>query len=93
MTEMVERVAKALGKNDRNRDIGGMLTQERWDRYIEDGGWKIYEAEARAAIEAMREPTEAMKFAPPDVDFGLEDAAFAWKCMIDAALAEAKKER
>ena len=48
---------------------------------------------ARAAIEAMREPTEAMTLAPyGDHDLGgyddMIEAADNWRAMIDAALEE-----
>ena len=48
---------------------------------------------ARAAIEAMREPTEVMVSAAEDHDFpdhlgGKADPATHWRSMIDAALNE-----
>ncbi len=48
---MVERVARAIAKLRDYRE------------YDEVGGhpaWRVFEADARAAIEAMMEPTEAM---------------------------------
>jgi hypothetical protein len=80
MTEMVERVALALGK-----------------RGIQDGGparavvdWTPY---ARAALAAMREPTQRMKSAAVidadnHWDFGAHEARACWQAMIDAALTE-----
>lgn len=47
-SEMVERVARAI--------CGG-------DRYDEDASWEVYVVHARAAIEAMMTPTEAMYLA------------------------------
>lgn len=47
------------------------------------GGSGDYEGTARAAIAAMREPTEAML----DADGGV-DAIDCWHAMVDAALAE-----
>lgn len=83
MSEMVERVAKAIcWKNGMNPDLtlGG------------DGVnflWHEYEGQARAAIEAMREPTSWML--NEAVEIGLEQkgnvAGFEyWQRMIDAAL-------
>jgi len=50
-----------------------------------------YEAMARAAISAMREPTEAMVYASPEEGTGWNEAARGyaatyWSAMIDAAL-------
>lgn len=73
MTEMIERVAKAiqsaLSEGTPGRD------PDRMERI------------ARAAIEAMRDPTEAMIDKGYDhVDYGGTDIEAAWKDMIDAAL-------
>lgn len=66
MSEMVDRVARAISKCVSDSD-----------RY-----WPSYVLAARAAIEAMREPTEAMKEAG-----GFEVGAWvAWTPMIDEAL-------
>lgn len=77
MNEMIDRVARALCEAEGDRD-------ELWDAYLEP---------ARAAIEAMREPTKEMLFA------GDLHCTYGCKCwsgdiypaMIDAAL-EDKKE-
>jgi hypothetical protein len=71
MSEMVERVAKAMA--------------------LADGGnayWKPYMREARAAIEAMREPTDNMKFVASNTSLGFSpgDVADGWRLMIDEAL-------
>jgi hypothetical protein len=57
--------------------------------------WTGYEAEARAAIAAMREPAEGMIKAGwmphPQPEFRCDiprEPADAWRAMIDAALAE-----
>jgi len=74
---MVEKVARVLcWKNGMNPDLtlGG------------DGEnflWHEYEDAARAAIEAMREPTEMMENAG---DPFTRDTQGAWQAMIDAAL-------
>lgn len=70
MNEMIERVAKAIGKTVYETDRGGLT------------GWDA-NAVARAAIEAMREPTEAMLEAASG-----SIARWAWPAMIDAALVE-----
>lgn len=100
MTTMIERVARALcvaaGHDpDRTHDI-----------YVEgdpDAGvaWAGYRREARAAIEAMREPTEAMVDAACDVVVGFSgeyddynvylgshEFNGVWTAAIDAALKE-----
>lgn len=46
--------------------------------------WRIYRPEARRAIEAMREPTEAMYA----VNYDNGEGALIWRTMIDAALTE-----
>ncbi len=68
---MIERMAKALY----------VKAQERGSKR----GEQFFEDDARAAIEAMREPTEAMLAAihPGDVH-----SAQCYRDMIDAALAE-----
>ena len=70
MSEMVERVAKALAREydrDPETDNVGLGTQ-------------LSTAMARAAIAAMREPTEAMLYA------GWQEDSSIWRAMIDAAL-------
>lgn len=68
---MVERVAKAIALANRAPD---------------SDDWPVYVADARAAIEAMREPTDAM------VDAGegtmCPHAGCIFSDMIDAALNE-----
>jgi hypothetical protein len=67
VSEMIERVAKAMAKAD-----------------ADNAFWKMYVREARAAIEAMRDPTDGMKklMAASDVNW-LPDF---WESMIDEAL-------
>lgn len=67
MSEMVDRVAKAL------------------EARLKGNEFLSYEDAARAAIEAMREPTKRMAMA----GYGANDmkpAKAAWTAMIDAAL-------
>lgn len=113
MNEIIERVAKAL-ENTRHLAIGASLTNKNhmavWDTQasecVADGfaddkaaadGIRTYRA--RAVIEAMREPTEAMQRAgflanvwtnTAKIDVGrvTMPADEAWQAMIDAALAE-----
>lgn len=68
-TEMIERIAKAIIKE------GGFLENRETMGFAQ--------RYARAAIEAMREPTEAMLQANGD-DWHEGDAS--WRRMIDAAL-------
>lgn len=71
MAGMVERVARAIANSD------GMHPE----------AWRPFEVNARAAIEAMREPTEGM------IDAGFGYTGYpeeAYKEMIDAALKEAE---
>lgn len=86
-SEMVERVARRLCK-----DCG--VDPERVDGGSWDGGalpmgipaWECWEGEARAAIEAMREPTQEMHEAAADFHrFRLSTPA-EYRHMIDAAL-------
>jgi hypothetical protein len=78
-TEAVERVARALWDA-----AGDLRDPERWDetseRFRDD-----YRRRARAAIAALREPTEAMILAGVHHD-NMGDMAGRWRAMIDAAL-------
>ena len=69
MSEMIERVAKAIEDADAN----GFSKLPYW-------------ACARAAIEAMREPTEAMADAGTTETNSEEDAIECWNAMIAEAL-------
>ena len=69
MTNMIERVARAIAKSQGSNP--------RWNRE----GWL---KDARAAIEAMREPTEEMSHAGWRTDSGI--STVVWQAMIDAAL-------
>lgn len=73
MTEMIERVAKAI--------------EDTYDMYADPTPAQ----RARAAIEAMREPTTEMIAAGSNFAWfegrtnDLDDAATTWRAMIDAA--------
>ena len=75
MSEMVERVARAIATaRGYGLDANGEDT----------GDWQMFVDHARAAIEAMREPTEAMwREASFENGYVTEGA---WQAMIDAAL-------
>lgn len=87
MNEMIERVAKAMF---RALDADPRFI-ERADLTPGHPAWKQYCCQARAAITAMREPTEAMIDAwvslyntnPMHVDVMPGDY---WRAMIDTAL-------
>ena len=97
MTEMVERVARVLLDADGISFPSGRKRE--WNE-IPDGQRAAYSAIARAAIAAMREPTEGMKFAgrtekpflAPQENWtpGQIVADAVYRAMIDAALAEGK---
>jgi hypothetical protein len=78
MTDLVKRVARAIAK---------AANPMPWDMLDEDAV-RSYHLQARAAIAAMREPTEAMIEAVPDV----MTASEAWQAMIDAALSPGERE-
>lgn len=99
MTDMIERVARAIGDAIETAGQPGHLRTQRPDR-------DVLLTVARAAIAAMREPTKEMllnaEFADMQggnyaynsdgTDF-LEyaDAIDHWRAMIDAALSEGDK--
>ena len=77
VTEMVERVARAICCADRNQPDGSC--ELAWVGFVDD---------ARAAIAAMREPNDEMMEAGEHVLLERSDRAPApvWEVMIDAAL-------
>lgn len=88
MVSMVERMAQALAER----------SGARWDKVSEEGprgeadwGTRGYWRDlARAAIEAMREPTPGMIKAADLVEDGytFQRPDFCWLLMINAALSE-----
>lgn len=78
-SEMVERVARAI-----------YIAWAGKEADVEEG-WTDCVPEARAAIAAMREPTEAMNDAagrlPVLCEHAMVDDDEAWRARIDAALA------
>ena len=95
MSEMVERVSRALAKRSAQQY---RASPELTAKLVED--WEPWISHARAVIVAMREPTEAMFRAGrrtvtdqhPDITWPIMiDAALSEEPMIDAALAEEPK--
>jgi len=88
MMTKVEGVAKAIAARDLDEGDGFYdwfaLTEEVTDKYL---------AMARAAIDAMREPTEAMVNAGYDVGYSPDPLPTdeVWRAMIDAALSHEGK--
>ena len=98
MNEMVERVARAICAADGKdpdadwRDVGPVMLMVAVEH---PENWHHYVKQAKSAITAMREPTEAMVGASRDMpgtfDGGFFDApedcvADIWRAMIDAAM-------
>lgn len=80
---MVERVSRAICETTNRICFGGTPLEDEWREYVE---------EARAAIEAMREPTRDMCADASDCVVvgccGLTETAAreTWQAMIDQAL-------
>lgn len=88
MSEMIERVARAIGAAD--PDQGGQINDSDMGEYFWEKYRDHYIPIAIAAIKAMREPTEAMEDAgnSPTYIWVDETASDVWPRMIDAALEE-----
>ncbi len=90
MSEMIERVARALSIAD------GMQPEAHSNDGDELPMWTLYVKDARAAIEAMREPTPEMMLSATRTEKRLDEgsvevsylvvACDIWPKMIDAAL-------
>lgn len=76
MSEMIERVARAICET-----TSGTGDDHQWEMFVD---------EARAAIEAMREPTPQMVDSGMACEAGTfeEDIQRIFKTMIDTALSE-----
>lgn len=81
MNEMVDRVARAMHGAD------GIKSFASFDDESAGNQWD-YRSMARAAIAAMREPTEAMMQAAHIIIGDLADQKRSWQYAIDAALKE-----
>jgi len=86
---MIEKVARAIAKADEH--YGGWPYEKRVGEKLASGysGREILFEEAKAAIAAMREPTDEMLVAA--MEETAIDLKAEWKAMIDAALAEGSK--
>ena len=81
---MVERVARVISEGlGENPDAPHMTLGG-----AELLAWQQHEALARAAIEAMREPTHHMTFNAHGLYVSYEKRKLVFKVMIDAALKE-----
>lgn len=94
MNEMVERVARAICTEQPGCKIGGRSPDDR-NTLRGTPLWMSFASEARAAIAALREPTEAMIDAAwplvadslgADRAASREIATAVWIAMIDQAL-------
>lgn len=83
---VVERVARAIDVAD-GRDPDAPANIRYPGGYPEGVSWKKQIPRARAAIEAMREPTDEMELAGWGA-IPSADATDIWQAMIDAALRE-----
>lgn len=87
MSEMVERVARALCEAIGFPADGNVLDGDQIKI-----GWHTQIPKARAAIEALRLPTDAMvgaghaEIKPDNLPADAGDARQCWRAMIDAAL-------
>jgi len=87
MSEMIERVARAICREWLEADYEG----EKVDRLV-DRGWRCWQAVARTAIAAMREPTDDVIHSAPHWSCSECDGVNyttnrdAWYAMIDAAM-------
>jgi len=82
---MVEKIARAMAKLNNDYCEAGLLQ------------WPAYEADARAALEALRVPSDEMVRAADDAvnigampfeTFPVTDFAEIWQAMLTAALGE-----
>lgn len=83
MSDMVERVARALSIADGNHPDACSNDEE------EQPMWTLYLKDARAAIEAMRQPTDEM-INDEDLPYSPAETRQFWQALIDAALSPAK---
>lgn len=86
MSEMIERVSKAI-----------RVAKEAKEDLFGGDEWWSYDDMSRAAIQAMREPTETMieqaELTGRDIgEVILFDVEPCWKAMIDAALQSSHKQ-
>lgn len=83
--EMIEKVARALC----SKHYAARFDKPADDEHVQmnvNAGWHIFKEDARAAIEAMREPTEAMMRALRFYGMLDGDPEEAWEKTILSAL-------
>lgn len=89
--EVIERVARAICLQFNLDD--GYADNSVLRGSIEMGMWRNHVSQARAAIAAMREPSEAMVSAGQEEELSrTEDVKAIFSAMIDAALNEPRSE-
>lgn len=91
-SEMIERVARGMAEEN-----GGLWDEMSEDPYAPyDGSRGFFRRLARAAIEAMREPTEEMRQDGRGeylrMPKALWSVAHSYRAMIDAALSPSTKD-
>lgn len=92
MSELIECAARAIAiaafKTHNRRD--GTLKQYKSPEAYADERWTIYKLEGIAAVEAMSEPTAAMKmagyYAQPVMELSSDDIGKVYRAMICEAL-------
>jgi hypothetical protein len=94
MSDLIDKVALAIWQ-EREKCFPARVQRMKpddWDKA--NGAWDFVRNEARAAIDAMREPTPGMRAAgklascADDVYLTADEASGIWVAMIDAALNE-----
>ena len=81
MNDVIERVAKALSI------AAGYHPEACSNDYEEEPMWTLYEKDARAAIQAMREPCpHAVAHASGTLDLSQYTVAAVWITMVDEVL-------
>ena len=86
--DMVEKVARALCKVGVIKEMERCnipATKPEFMTAAVDREWDLYQDDARAAIKAMRDPTDAMRLAIPP-RFGemtYRDIGDIWRAMVD----------
>jgi len=89
MSEMIDKVARALCEQHYCARFG-KLSDDPHVRFNVNGNWWSFQDQARTAIEAMREPTDAMaEFAEDNFDRDCDDIKVCHRAFIHAALSQA----
>lgn len=86
MSEMIERVAKAICKRRNTKQCASICFSHSSLNESCPEVLTVWKEDAKAAIQAMREPTEEMIDATNKVADG--EITETWQTMIDAALKE-----